>query len=59
MPVEAGGQRGIFIVGIFADLEGADVATIMGRFCRDRAGVAGPGRRTRVFVAGRLLSPGT
>ena len=51
-------KRGIFIVGIFADLEGADVATIMGRF----AAAIGLGSLVLAaglawFVAGRLLSP--
>ncbi|HPJ18729.1 MAG TPA: HAMP domain-containing sensor histidine kinase [Actinomycetota bacterium] len=57
VPVEAGGQRGIFIVGIFADLEGADVATIMGRFAAIGLGSLVLAAGLAWFVAGRLLSP--
>lgn len=56
-PVMAGGIKGVFVVGIFADREGSDISSVIGRFATVAvaslilAAVAG------WFVAGRVLSP--
>jgi len=56
-PVMAGGTKGVFVVGIFADREGSDISSVIGRFATVAvaslilAAVAG------WFVAGRVLSP--
>jgi len=57
VPVDAGGQRGVFVVGIFSDLEGADVAQVMGRFAAISIGAFVLAALLGWFVAGRLLAP--
>lgn len=57
VPVEAAGQRGVFVVGIFADLEGADVAQVMGRFAAIGIGSLVVAAVIAWLVAGRLLAP--
>ncbi len=57
VPVDANGQRGVFVVGIFADLEGADVAQVMGRFAAIGIGAFALAALLGWFVAGRLLAP--
>jgi len=57
VPVDANGQRGVFVVGIFADLEGADVAAVMGRFAAIGIGAFALAALLGWFVAGRLLAP--
>ena len=57
VPADAGGQRGVFVVGIFSDLEGADVAQVMGRFAAISIGAFALAALLGWFVAGRLLAP--
>ena len=57
VPVDPNGQRGVFVVGIFADLEGADVAQVMGRFAAIGIGAFALAGVLGWFVAGRLLAP--
>ncbi len=57
VPVESGGQQGTFVVGIFADREGTDVAQVMSRFAAIGVGALALAALLGWFVAGRLLAP--
>lgn len=57
VPVQAGGESGVFVVGIFADLEGSDLSSVMGRFAAAALGALVLAAALGWFVAGRVLSP--
>lgn len=57
VPVQSGDQRGVFVVGIFADLEGADLAQVMGRFAAFGVVALVLAAGVGWFVAGRVLRP--
>lgn len=57
VPVEAGGNRGVFVVGIFADLEGSGLADVMVRFAAIALGALALAAGLGWLVSGRLLSP--
>lgn len=57
VPVNAGASQGVFVVGIFADLEGSGVADVMGRFAIIGLGALVLAAGLGWFVSGRLLSP--
>ena len=57
VPVESGGQRGTFVVGIFADREGTDVAQVMSRLAAIGVGALALAALLGWYVAGRLLAP--
>lgn len=57
VPVQAGQQRGVFVVGIFADLEGSDLAQIMGRLALVGGVALVLAAGVGWLVAGRVLSP--
>jgi signal transduction histidine kinase len=57
VPVESGGQQGTFVVGIFADREGTDVARVMGPLAAIGVGALALAALLGWFVAGRLLAP--
>lgn len=57
VPVQAGGDRGVFVVGIFADLEGSGLADVMTRFAVAGLGAFALAAGLGWFVSGRLLSP--
>ncbi|MEZ5185515.1 MAG: HAMP domain-containing sensor histidine kinase [Candidatus Nanopelagicales bacterium] len=57
VPVQAGGESGVFVVGIFASLEGSDLSSVMGRFATAALGALVLAAGLGWFVAGRVLSP--
>jgi two-component system OmpR family sensor kinase len=57
VPVRADGQQGVFVVGIFADLEGSDLAAILSRFALASGATLLLAAMLGWFVAGRLLRP--
>ncbi|MEI2786660.1 MAG: ATP-binding protein [Candidatus Nanopelagicales bacterium] len=57
VPVEAAGTQGVFVVGIFADLEGSGLADVMGRFAAIGLGALVLAAGLGWFVSGRVLSP--
>lgn len=57
VPVTSNGQKGVFVTGIFSDLEGAEVAAVMGRFAAVAIATLALAAVLGWFVAGRLLSP--
>jgi two-component system OmpR family sensor kinase len=57
VPVQSGDQRGVFVVGIFADLEGADLAQVMGRFAAFGVIALLLAAGVGWLVAGRVLRP--
>lgn len=57
VPVIGGGQHGVFVVAIFADREGADLAQVMSRFAAVGVVVLLLAAGVAWLVAGRLLAP--
>lgn len=57
VPVSAGGTNGVFVVGIFADLEGSGLSDVMGRFAAISLGALLLAAGLGWLVSGRLLSP--
>jgi signal transduction histidine kinase len=57
VPVRAGGREGVFVVGIFADLEGSGLADVMGRFAAFGFGALLLAGGLGWYVSGRLLAP--
>lgn len=57
VPVTNSGQRGVLVVAIFADREGAEVAQVMGRFAAIALATLALAAGFGWFVSGRLLAP--
>lgn len=57
VPVTSGGSRGVFVVGIFADLEGSGLSDVMGRFAAISLATLLLAAGLGWMVSGRLLSP--
>jgi signal transduction histidine kinase len=56
-PVTARGSQGVFVVGIFADLEGSGLSDVMGRFAAISLAALLLAAALGWLVSGRLLSP--
>lgn len=57
VPVTNSGQKGVLVVGIFADQEGADVEQVMGRFAAVALVTLALAAGFGWFISGRLLAP--